>query len=126
MNRTLSTLLRAIIKKNIKTWENYLLLVEFAYNRSVHFATKYSPFEIVYGFNPLTPLDLTSLSISENVNLNGKKKAEIAKQIHERAKFNIDQRTKQYAKHANKEQHKLVFEPDDWVWLHMRKERFLK
>ena len=58
VNRTLSTLLRAIIKKNLKTWEDCFPHGEFAYNRAVHFATKYSPFEIVYGFNPLTPLDL--------------------------------------------------------------------
>ncbi|PON75545.1 hypothetical protein PanWU01x14_041700 [Parasponia andersonii] len=25
---------------------------------------------------------------------------------------------------ANKGRHKLIFEPGDWVWLHMRKERF--
>ncbi|XP_031403186.1 uncharacterized protein LOC116212684, partial [Punica granatum] len=63
VNRTLSTLLRAIIKKNIKTWEECLPHVEFAYNRSVHSATKFSPFEIVYGFNPLTPLDLSHLPL---------------------------------------------------------------
>ena len=56
VNRTLSTLLWAIIKKNIKTWEDCLPHVEFAYNRSVHYVTKYSPFEIFYGFNHLTPL----------------------------------------------------------------------
>ncbi|KAH9658314.1 hypothetical protein KPL70_023440 [Citrus sinensis] len=80
----------------------FLPLVEFAYDRSVHFATKYSPFEIVYGFNPLTPLDLIPLPVSEHVNLDGKKKAEIVKQIHEKAKFNIERRTEQYAKQANK------------------------
>jgi len=101
VNRTLSTLLRAIIKKNIKTWEDCLPLVEFAYNRSVHSATKYSPFEIVYGFNPLTPLDLTPLPVSKHVNLDGKKKAEIVKQIHEKAKFNIEWRTEQFAKTLN-------------------------
>ncbi|KAH9658281.1 Endonuclease [Citrus sinensis] len=79
VNRTLSTLLRAIIKKNIKTWEDCLPLVEFAYNRSIHSATKYSPFEIIYGFNPFTSLDLTPLPVSEHVNLDGKKKAEIVK-----------------------------------------------
>ncbi|KAH9780520.1 hypothetical protein KPL71_008110 [Citrus sinensis] len=108
MNRTLSTLLRAIIKKNIKTWEDCLPLVQFAYNRFVHSATKYSPFEIVYGFNPLTPLDLTPLPVSEHVNLDGKKKAEIVKQIHEKAKFNIERRTEQYAKQANKGKSKLL------------------
>ena len=55
VNRTLSTLLRAIIQKNLKTWEECLQHVEFAYNRIVHLATNFSPFEIVYGFNPLTP-----------------------------------------------------------------------
>ena len=74
MNRTLSTLLRAIIKKNIKTWEYYFPHVELAYNHIVHSATKFSPFEIVYGFNPLTPLDLSLLPISKHVNLMAKRK----------------------------------------------------
>ena len=69
-------MLRAIIKKNIKAWEECLPHVEFAYNRSIHSAPKFSPFEIVYGFNPLTPLDLSPLLVSEHVNLDGKKKAE--------------------------------------------------
>ena len=124
VNRTLSTLLRAIIKKNIKTWEDCLPHVEFAYNRTIHSATKFSPFEIVYGFNPLTPLDLSPLPFSEHVNLDGKKKAEFVKQIHEKARLNIERRTEQYAKQANKGRRQVVFEPGDWVWVHMRKERF--
>ena len=74
VNKTLSTLLRAIIKRDIKTWEECLPHVEFAYNCIIHSATKFSPFEIVYGFNPLTPLDLTSLHLSKCANLDGKKK----------------------------------------------------
>ncbi|XP_040953670.1 uncharacterized protein, partial [Gossypium hirsutum] len=80
VNRILSTLLRAIIRKILKAWEECLPHVEFAYNRAIHSATKFSPFEIVYGFNPLTPFDLMPL-------------------------------------HSNQF-------PGDWVWLHMRKERF--
>ena len=79
MNRTLSTLLRAIIKNNIKTWEDCFPYVEFAYNRTIHYATKFSPFEIVYGFNPLNPLDLSPLHVSEHVNLDGQKKAGFVK-----------------------------------------------
>ena len=93
VNRTLSTLLRAIIKKNIKSWEDCLPHVEFAYNRSVHSATKYSPFEIVYGFNPLTPLDLSPLPEHEHTNLDGKQRADFVKQIHEKARLNIERRT---------------------------------
>ncbi|KAI9173666.1 hypothetical protein LWI28_004589 [Acer negundo] len=124
VNRTLSALLHAIIQKNLKTWEDCLPHVKFAYNRSVHSATHFSPFEIVYGFNPLTPLDLIPLPENEHVNLDGKKKAEFVKQIHEKTRQNIERRTEQYANQANKGRKKVVFEPGDWVWLHMRKERF--
>ena len=93
VNRILSTLFQAIIRKNIRTWQDYLPHVEFVYNRSVHSATKYSLFEFVYGFNPFAPLDLTPLPFSEHVNLDGKKNAKIVKQINEMAKFNIEWRT---------------------------------
>ena len=86
VNRTLSTLLRAIIQKNLKTWEECLPHVEFAYNRTAHSATKFSPFEIVYGFNPLTPLDLLPLPIDERASMDGKKKTEFVKQLHERTR----------------------------------------
>ena len=95
--------------------------VEFAYNCIIHSTTKFSPFEIVYGFNPLTPLDLYPLPMSEHVNLDGQKKVEYVKQIHEKARLNIDRRTEQYAKQANKGHRQVVFEPGDWVWVHMLK-----
>ena len=85
-------MLWTIIKKNIKTWEYCLPYVEFAYNRSVHSATKFSPFEIVYGFNPLTPLDLSPLPLFEHVNLDGKRNAELVKQIHEKIKLNNERK----------------------------------
>ena len=40
VNRVLSTLLWAIIRKNLKTWEECLPHIEFAYNRSVQSATR--------------------------------------------------------------------------------------
>jgi hypothetical protein len=75
VNRTISQLLRALIQKNLKSWEECLPFVEFAYNRTVHSATGFSPFEIVYGFNPLTPMDLIPLPFEERVSLDGEKKA---------------------------------------------------
>ena len=71
VNRTLSTLLRIIIQKNLKNWEDCLPFIEFAYNRSVHSTTNFSPFEIVYDFNPLTPLDLLNLPVNEMTSLDG-------------------------------------------------------
>ena len=76
----------------------------------IHSATKFSPFEIMYGFNPLTLLNLYLLPLSEYVNLNGKKKAEFVKEIHEKAaRFNIERMKEQYAKQANKGCRQVVF-----------------
>ncbi|KAB1226797.1 hypothetical protein CJ030_MR1G021669 [Morella rubra] len=44
--------------------------------------------------------------------------------IHEKAQLNIERRTQQYVHQANKGRKKVVFEPGDWIWLHLRKERF--
>ncbi|XP_027067804.2 uncharacterized protein [Coffea arabica] len=80
----------------------------------------------MYDFNPLTPLDLLPLPSSEHVNLDGKRKAEFVRTLHEKVHTNIERRTAQYAQQANKNRRKLVFEPGDWIWLHLRKERFPK
>lgn len=55
----------------------------------VHSASSYSPFEIVYGFNPLTSFDLLSLPVDEHVSLDGKRKVELVWQLHEKVKQNI-------------------------------------
>jgi len=42
VNRSLSIMLRAILKGNNKSWDEYLPHIEFAYNRVVHRTTKIS------------------------------------------------------------------------------------
>jgi hypothetical protein len=69
MKKTSTQLLRAIIQKNLKNYEDCLPFSEFAFNRSVHSTTDYSPFEIIYRFNPITPLDLIPLPIDKSFNM---------------------------------------------------------
>ena len=45
--------------------------------------------------------------------------------IHEEVRFNIMQRAEQYEDQANEGYQRLVFGLGGWIWLHMRKERFL-
>jgi len=54
-----------------------------------------------------------------------KAKAEFVRKFHEKVKTQIEKKVESYSKHANKGRRKVVFEPDDWVWVHFRKERFL-
>ena len=56
-NRSLGNLL-SYVGKNLKQWDMILPQIEFAYNRSLHQSIGMSPFEIVYGVNPIDPLDL--------------------------------------------------------------------
>lgn len=67
VNRFLGTLLRAVLETNFKAWEDALPLIEFAYNRVSYGTTSYSPFEVAYRFNLLTPLDLVPLPISSTL-----------------------------------------------------------
>ncbi|KAG7556876.1 Integrase catalytic core [Arabidopsis suecica] len=126
VNRTLSTLLRATVGKNLRNWLSCLPYIEFAYNHAKHSGTKLSPFEVVYGFNPLTPLDITPLPQPVYSSAEGVTKADFVKKLHQRVKENLEKKSEKNKEHADKHRKKLTFEPGDWVWLHMRKERFPK
>jgi hypothetical protein len=45
-----------VVKYNQKDWDLFLELVEFCYNSVIHISTKKSPFQVVYGWQPFTPL----------------------------------------------------------------------
>ncbi|XP_038972523.1 uncharacterized protein LOC120104803 [Phoenix dactylifera] len=99
-------------------------LIEEAWNQQEAIGVDLDVKIALYGFNPLTPMDLSPLPIDERASLDGKRKAETMKQLHEKVRQNIEKRTEQYATQANKGRKKVIFEPGDWVWVHMRKERF--
>ena len=109
----------------MKTWKECLPYAEFAYNRVVNFTTSYSPFEIVYYFNPLSSLDLLPLpNIFAMINKDGLSKANFVKSLHEKVKAQIEKKVEQYARYANKSREKMVFKSGDLVWIHLRKNRF--
>ena len=64
VNQIFITLVREILEKNHRMWVEILPFVEFSYNQVIHSTTKCS-FEIVYGFNPKTPLDLLPLQTNK-------------------------------------------------------------
>ena len=88
-NRTLGTLLRAVIKKNLKSWEDMLPHVEFAYNRIIHSSTNMSPFMCVYGTNPLTPFDLSPLPSKENCEFNAGRQVDHIKELLDRIRARL-------------------------------------
>uniref|UniRef100_A0A2N9H8D6 RNA-directed DNA polymerase n=1 Tax=Fagus sylvatica TaxID=28930 RepID=A0A2N9H8D6_FAGSY len=90
----------------LETWQHYLWPKEFV----IH--TDHESLKHLKG------------QVNERSSLDGQKKAEMVKKLHESVQQHIEKRTEQYANKANKGRRQVIFEPSDWVWVHMRKERF--
>jgi hypothetical protein len=123
VNMMLSTILRVVLKKNIKIWKECLPHVEFAYNRSLHSTTKMYPFEIIYGFLPCAPIDLMPLPSSKKLNFDATC-AEFMLKLHETTKENIERMNAKYKISCDKGIKQLDLESGDLVWLHLRKEQY--
>ncbi|RDX82417.1 hypothetical protein CR513_36791, partial [Mucuna pruriens] len=100
----------------LRVWEDWIRQVKFSYNRMFNSTTSYSPFELTYSFNPLSPLDLFPLSILPNFGFpkpnflkgtiaNGKERRKICKKC----------------KHGEEG---VFFKEGHLVWVYLRKERF--
>ena len=119
VNRTLGQMLRCFISRNPRVREDLLPHVEFAYKRVVNSTTSHSPFEVVYGFNPLTPLDLLPIPILDEVLCkDGDEKASFIKELHNDIKLQIENKVGKYVELANKRRKTLLFDVGHWVWLH--------
>ncbi|GJT33064.1 receptor-like protein kinase FERONIA [Tanacetum coccineum] len=70
-----------------RTW---LIARSSAYNRSCSQTTGKSPFEVVYGCNPLSPLDLVPLPINSTYSGDGDERARAVKELHEKVKLKIE------------------------------------
>src|SRR3954466_12519403 len=106
-----------MIKKNLREWGECLPHVEFAYNREVHSTTWLCPFEVVYGFKPLTPLDLLHLPLHERVDMEASRRAEYVKKLHEKTREAIDKKCKNIATTRNQARKEVLFKHGDMVWV---------
>ncbi|GKA37501.1 RNA-directed DNA polymerase [Tanacetum coccineum] len=124
VNRSLGNLLRSLIGDNAKQWDLILPQAEFAYNRSVNRTTGKSPFEVVYGRNPITPLDLVPVPEVGRFSEEGADQSEQIKELHRSVQEQIIRHNKQYKEHADKRRKQVLYREGDLVWIHLRKERF--
>ena len=56
VNQVIEDMLRMYVIDRPSKWEDYLCLVEFAYNNGYHASLKMSPFEALYGRRCRTPV----------------------------------------------------------------------
>ena len=123
INHILEALLRSLIEKNIQEWENLLPHAEFAYNRSINQTIGCSPFEVIYGLNPISLLDLSPIQQEGHFSGEAKKRAEFIQKIHQQVRVKILKQIEKYKKQANKHIGKVLFKEGALVWIHLRNER---
>nr|GEU64342.1 hypothetical protein [Tanacetum cinerariifolium] len=109
---------------NAKQWDLILPQAEFAYNRSVNRTTGKSPFEVMYGRNLITPLDLVYVLEVGQFSEEGAGQSEQIKELHQSVQERIIWRMEQYKGYADKRHKQVLYGEGDLVWNHLCKERF--
>ena len=118
-NRTIQQMLRAISGYHMSSWENFLGLLEFAYNNHESASTKFSPFYINYGYNPRVPATLlqhTAQTANEAVN----EQLTIISSTVKMAQDNIILAQQKQAKYADQHRNEQEFNIGDLVLLSTR------
>ena len=60
-----------------------------------------SPFEVVYGFNPLSPLDILPLPLLERTNMDASARVNFLKKMHEDTRHTIERQVQRLATKLN-------------------------
>ena len=97
-------------------WTKYLPIVEFAYNSTKHSATDRSPFSLVFGKDPISPLTLSLVSKETQVEAS----ASLFKSLHaawDDAKDCLSFAQTQQANFSNEHRTPREFTPEDLVLL---------
>ena len=124
-NKTLGSILRALVSKHLRDWDLKLSQAEFAYNQSPSYATKCTPFQCVFGENPLLPINLTHINVHDRKQKDAVDHVEELLKLHRMVKDNICQANARYKQKADgKHQPRAPLKEGDLVWIHLRKERF--
>uniref|UniRef100_A0A2N9F7T1 RNA-directed DNA polymerase n=1 Tax=Fagus sylvatica TaxID=28930 RepID=A0A2N9F7T1_FAGSY len=122
-NRSLGNLLRCLIGDHPKEWEEILPIAEFAFNSSINRSTQHSPFEVVYGSNPASVLDLVPLPIPKKVHPKAEEFATILQQVHQQVKLKLEAANAKYKAAADQHRKQVIFEVGDLVWVLISKDR---
>ena len=79
---------------------------------------------VIYGFEPLTALDLLPLPLHERVNMDVERRADTMKKVHEDTRATIEAQVQRQAERLNKNTKPMIFKEGDLVRIHLCKERF--
>jgi hypothetical protein len=106
-----------------KEWEGILPIAEFVFNSSINRSTQCNPFEVVYGSNPASVLDLAPLPIPKKVHPKVEEMTTIMQQVHQQVKAKFEATNTRYKTADDQHRKKVTFEVGDLVWVLITKDR---
>lgn len=117
VNRCLENYLRCMVSDQPKNWSVWLPLVEYWYNTNFHSATKFTPYEIVYGQPPPTHVPyLPATSSVESVDCSLRAREMVIHQL----KHNLAKAQHRMKQLADKHRTDRQFTVGDWVYVKLQ------
>ena len=126
VNRSLGNLLRSLVGIKQGVWDLILSTAEFAYNNSVNRSTGKSPFQIVNGYSPRTPIDLVPLPPHMRVSEPAENFATHIHDLHAEIRRKISLSNEEYKLAADVHRRSKEFNVGDHVMVRIRLERIPK
>nr|GEV34575.1 putative nucleotidyltransferase, ribonuclease H [Tanacetum cinerariifolium] len=112
--QTLEDMLRSCTLEWTGNWDDYICLVEFAYNNNWHASIKCAPFEMLYGRKCRAPICWDQ--VGERV-IEGPEMIEVTNAKVAVAKEKLKEARTRQKSYANKHRRSLEFQPGDYVFL---------
>ena len=125
VNQNLGNHLQCRVGDHPKEWEGILLVAEFAFNSSINRSSSYNPFEIVYGNNPCSVIDLVASPMPKRIHPKVEDMANVMQQIHQQVKIKLEAINAKYKAVADLHRKHVVFKVGDLVWMLISKDRRL-
>ncbi|MCO5609922.1 hypothetical protein L7F22_064157 [Adiantum nelumboides] len=114
-------LLKCYVSEHKGKWEQYLPLVEYAYNNTVHSSTGKASFEIVEGGKKVPPIVHAKDKIFE-----ADKYVQNMDEMYKKVKVALERTQAKQKKAADRHRREVVFSLGDWVLLRFEKARLKK
>ena len=102
--------------KNVKQWDLILPQIEFAYNRSMHRTVGKGPFEVVYGLQPIGPMELAPHPTIQQFSGDAEVRAKEIKKLHEEVRLKIEKKNAKYVEQENRRRKYVEFEVGDFFF----------
>ena len=118
-NRTLMVMLRTLLQNNADNWDEYLQMACFAYRTTPHSSTGATPFELLYGREPVFPADAlfsnTQKVYSDNDHTYLRRLVVQMKEMWKLASERLDEAQERYKQQYDKRAKIRKFEPGSLV-----------